>query len=155
MLSRSDDQEEEMRLDDWLYGETDDACAICGIKGTQILTIHHIDGNHANDVYDNTIVLCHNCHNQYHQNKGLTRDQMDNRKRHLIQKTLTQYGVNALKIAARNNFGVIAMPFLLYHLVQLGYMTKEENQMGYGDQEDATARFAITDSGRELLRKWF
>jgi DNA-binding PadR family transcriptional regulator len=27
--------------------------------------------------------------------------------------------------------------------------------MGYGDQKDATARFAITDSGRELLRKWF
>ena len=144
-----------MKLEDWLYSETDDTCAICGIKGTQILTVHHIDDNHSNNVYDNTIILCYNCHTQYHQNKGLTREQIDNRKRHLIQKTLTQYGVNAMKISDRNNFGVVAMPFLLYHLVQLGYMTKEESQMGYGDQEDATARFAITESGRELLRKWF
>lgn len=70
-------------------------------------------------------------------------------------KTLTQYGLNALKIANRNGFGVVAMPFLLFHLVDLSYMTKEENQMGYGDQEDATARFSITKSGRELLKKWF
>ena len=47
------------------------------------------------------------------------------------------------------------MPFLLYHVVDLGYMTKEEEQMGYGEQDDATARFAITDSGRALVRKWF
>jgi len=148
-------QEDEMKLNDWLYGETDDTCAICGIKGTQILTIHHIDGENTNTVYDNTIILCHNCHHQYHQNKGLTQDQIDNRKRHLIIKTLTQYGVNAMKIANRNNFGVVAMPFLLYHLVQLGYMKKEEPQMGYGDQQDATARFAITENGQELLQKWF
>lgn len=144
-----------MKLEDWLFGETDDTCAICGIRGTQILTVHHIDEIHSNNVYDNTIILCHNCHHQYNHNKGLTRDQIEKRKRHLIQKTLTQYGINAMKIAERNNFGVVGMPFLLYHLVQLGYMTKEENQMGYGSQEDATARFAITDSGRELLQKWF
>ena len=106
------------------------------------------------------IVLCHNCHQQHHQDKGLTLEQIENRKRHLIQKTLTQYGLNAMKIASRNNFGVIAMPFLLYHLVDLGYMTKEESQMGYsiagfGEQEDATARFAITESGKEVLHKWF
>ncbi|MCK4787053.1 MAG: HNH endonuclease [Desulfobacteraceae bacterium] len=144
-----------MKLEDFLYTETDDSCAICGIKGIQILTIHHIDLNPSNNVYDNTIILCHNCHNQHHLDKGLTREDIENRKRHLIQKTLTQYGLNAMKIASRNNFGVIAMPFLLYHLVQLDYMTKEETQMGYGDQEDATARFAITESGKNLLRKWF
>src|ERR1044072_2433701 len=148
-------QEEEMKLEDWLYGETDDTCAVCGIRGTQILTVHHIDNNRSNNVYDNTIILCHNCHTQHHQNKGLTHEQIESRKRHLIQKTLTQYGANAMRIADRNNFGVVAMPFLLYHLVQLGYMTKEERQMGYGDQEDATSRFAITESGRALLRKWF
>ena len=144
-----------MNLDDWLYIETDDSCAICGTKGTNLLTIHHIDGNHSNNVYDNTIILCHNCHNQYHQDKGLNREQIENRKRHLIQKTLTQYGLNALKIAKRNGFGVVAMPFLLYHLVQLGYMDKQERQMGYGNQEDATARFTITESGQTLLQKWF
>ena len=60
-----------------------------------------------------------------------------------------------MKIANRNNFGVVAMPFLLYHLADLGYLTEEESQMGYGEQEDATARFAIAESGRELLRRWF
>jgi hypothetical protein len=60
-----------------------------------------------------------------------------------------------LKIADRNRFGVVAMPFLLYHLVDLGYMEKREDQMGYGDQEDATALFAITETGRKLLQKWF
>ena len=144
-----------MKLKDWLYSETDDACAICGIRGIQILPVHHIDNNRSNNVYDNTIILCHNCHTQHHQNKGLTREQIESRKRHLIRKTLTQYGINAMSIADRNNFDVVAVPFLLYHLVPLGYLTKEETRMGYGDQEDATARFAITEKGRALLRKWF
>ena len=62
-----------------------------------------------------------------------------------MYKTVTTYGLNALKIAARNNFGVIAMPFLLNHLLDLGY----------GAQSDATVRFAITDRGRETLKEWF
>ena len=60
-----------------------------------------------------------------------------------------------MKIAKRNDFGVIAMPFLLYHVVDLSYMTKEEDQMGYGKQSDATARFAITEKGISILNKWF
>ncbi len=144
-----------MKLDDRLYGETDDACAICGIRGPEKLTIHHIDGDSSHNVYDNMIVLCHNCHQQHHQEKGLSRSQIEDRKRHLIEKTLTQYGLNAMKIASRNEFGVVAMPFLLYHLVDLGYMTEEETQMGYGGQSDATARFAITAEGKQLLNKWF
>jgi HNH endonuclease len=143
-----------MNLPDRLYGETDDSCALCGLSAAEALTIHHIDGNEANDIYENTIVLCHNCHQRYHQEKGISRAQIETRKRHLIQKTVTVYGVNAMKIAARNNFGVVALPFLLYHLVDLGYMTKEEAQMDYGNQDDATARFAITAKGREVLGKW-
>lgn len=144
-----------MKLSDVLYGETDDACAICGTRGTNVLTEHHIDEDRSNNRYDNRIVLCHNCHNGYHQNRGVTAAQITDRKRHLIKKTLTTYGLNALKISHRNNFGVLAMPFLLYHLVDMGYMTKEEDQMGYGDQDDATSRFAITEDGRRLLSKWF
>lgn len=139
---------------DRLYTETDDSCALCGLRGIQALTIHHIDGNHGNDVYENTIVLCHNCHMRYHQGKGITVGDIRARKRHLIHKTITIYGVNALKIAARNNFGVVAMPFLLYHLVDLGYMRKEEDQMGYGAQSDATSRFAITERGCVTLKEW-
>ena len=144
-----------MKLSDRLYGETDDACAICGIRGVGILTEHHIDGDRSNNVYDNLIVLCHNCHHSYHSDNGLTYEQIVSRKRHLIQKTVTTYGLNALKIAGRNDFGVVAMPFLLFHLVDLGYMTKEEDQMGYGQQQDATSRFAISQSGRALLARWF
>ena len=47
------------------------------------------------------------------------------------------------------------MPFLLYHLVDLGYMSKEEEQMGYRDQNDATVRFAITEKGKAIIDKWF
>jgi len=143
-----------MDLSDRLYGETDDSCALCRQGDVEALTVHHIDGDEQNDTYENTIVLCHNCHQRHHQDKGITRAQIETRKRHLIQKTVTIYGVNAMKIAARNNFGVVALPFLLYHLVDLGYMTKEEAQMGYGDQADATARFAITEKGRKVLAKW-
>jgi hypothetical protein len=152
-----------MTLDDLLYGETDDACAICGIRGPERLTIHHIDGNHENSVYENTVVLCHNCHQQHHQGKGLGTDKIEDRKRHLIAKTLTQYGLNALKIADRNDFGVVGMPFLLHHLVDMGFMTQEETSMRYGGNErgneqgwvDVNTRFAITARGRELLRRWF
>lgn len=83
------------------------------------------------------------------------KDQIEDRKRHLIHKTLATYGLNALKIAKRDNFGIIAMPFLLYHLIDTGYMTKEETQMGYGQQQDATARFAITEKGKVVLDEWF
>jgi hypothetical protein len=34
-------------------------------------------------------------------------------------------------------------------------MKKEEAQMGYGDIEDATSRFSITEGGISLLNKWF
>jgi hypothetical protein len=144
-----------MKTSDLIYFETDDSCAICGAKGIDVLSEHHIDGDRSNNDYDNLIVLCHNCHHKITNDKGLTKNKIEDRKRHLIHKTITIYGLSALKIAARNKFGVIAMPFLLHHLVGLGYMTKEENQMGYGEQKDATARFAITEKGKALLDKWF
>jgi len=144
-----------MDLHDRVFAETDDACAVCGVRGVGLLTEHHIDGDKGNNTYDNLIVLCHNCHHSYHCDKGLSREQVIDRKRHLIQKTITTYGLSAMKIAARNNFGVVAMPFLLYHLVDMGLMSKEEDQMGYGAQSDATARFAILEPGRALLGKWF
>ena len=144
-----------MDIHDLIYIETDDSCSICGTRGIAILSEHHIDGHRSNNSYDNLIVLCHNCHHSLHNSKGLTNDQIKEREKHLIQKTITTYGLNAMKIAARNNFGVIAMPFQLYHLVDLSFMTKEEDQMGYGEQHVATVHFAITDEGRTLLSEWF
>jgi hypothetical protein len=113
-----------------------------------------MDQNPKNNVYDNAIVLCHNCHTRYHNGKGISSEQIRARKRHLIAKTITIWGLNALKIAERNGEGVVAMPFLLYHMVNLGYMAKREQQMGYGTIE-ATARFEITARGRALLVEWF
>jgi len=137
------------------YIETDDSCAICGSRGLNILSEHHIDSNKSNTNYDNCIVLCHNCHHAYHNHKGLSLAEIKRRKKHLIQKTITTYGLNAMRIAERNN-GVVALPFLLHHLISMGYMTQEEGIMDYGSEiMDATARFAITDSGRALLKKWF
>jgi hypothetical protein len=144
-----------MKTTDLIYLETDDSCAICGARGIDNLSEHHIDSNRSNNEYDNLIVLCHNCHHKIHNNKGLSRTKIEDRKRHLLQKTITTYGLNAMKIAKRNNFGVVAMPFLLYHLVDIGFMTKEEDQMGYGEQNDAAARFAITEKGKSILDKWF
>ena len=60
-------------------------------------------------------------------------------------------------MAYRNNFGIIALPFLLYHLVDMGYMTKQEEQMKYSDGNkytEATARFEITLEGKALYEKW-
>ena len=80
------------------------------------------------------------------------------RKRHLIQKTITTYGVNALKIADRNNTGVIASPFLLYHIVELGYVRNEQPIMEHGSGNERTLEglnlFSITDKGRAVLREW-
>ena len=73
-------------------------------------------------------------------------------------KTLTQFGINAIKIAYRNKFAVVAVPFLLYHLVDLGYMVKKETQMSmdYGQfgELEITALFTLTDNGKMLYEKW-
>lgn len=142
---------------DILYYETDNSCALCGAKGANVLTVHHIDEDRENNTYDNLIVLCHNCHSPYH-NPNITeptKEEIEDRKRNLIHKTITTFGLNAMKITHRNKFGVIAFPYMLYHLCELGYMNKEEAQMGYGVIDDATARFSITPHGSIVLEKWF
>ena len=146
-----------MKTDDRLYQEVDDSCALCGSRGTDLLTIHHIDGDRKHNTYENQIVLCHNCHNRYHARKGITGIQIRTRKRHLIEKSLTPYGVNALKMAARNKVGVAAAPFLLFHVVDLGYLKKEKAIFTYGNREgevELDAKFSITTRGRKVLDEW-
>ena len=144
-------------IKDYLYLETDDTCALCGQRGKDNLTEHHIDGNSNNNAYDNRIILCHNCHHRYENDKGITKDDIEERKRRLIKKTLTQYGVNAIKIAARNNMGVVSMSFLMHHLVGLGFMKQEKQIMSYGKQGqkvDMDVLFSITDAGKRFYNKW-
>jgi hypothetical protein len=147
-----------MKIEDYIFVETNDSCALCGQKGLSNLTKHHIDDDRNNGEYDNLLVLCRNCHCRFNEKKGITKKQIKETKRKLIIKTCTCFGVNALKFTERNKCGVIAMPFLLYHLVDLGLMKKKENQMGFesqdGFQKDAIARFTITPKGRDFYKKW-
>lgn len=143
-----------MRSEDWLYLETDDACAICGTRGRRVLTIHHMDGDRTHNSYDNRIVLCHNCHRGYHERGGVTKAQVVARKRQLMIRTLTQYGVNALKIAYRSKSGdVSGMPFQLHHLIQLGYLKQGQAWMIHGEYP-AMAQFTLTPAGRDIVERW-
>lgn len=122
------------------------------------LTIHHIDGNPSNNVYDNQIVICWSCHKSHHDAGDPTEEEIRGRKETLIAKTLTQFGISAMKEAARREGGTVAQPFLVYHLVELGYLEERERQMGYvapgGGQIDVTERFTITEEGRRILATW-
>jgi len=145
-----------MKIKEILFNETDYSCALCGERQVKSLTEHHIDGK--NNEYDNRIILCHNCHHRVTNKKGITKIEVKARKKSLIKKTLTQYGVSALKLAYRNEFGVVATPLLLYHLVGMGYMKKKEEIEGYGDNNkdyiEVEARYVVTPKGRKLHDKW-
>lgn len=110
-----------------------------------------------NESYDNKVLLCHNCHQCHHQNKGPTAEELREIKRRLIVKTLTRPGLNALKEANRRNM-VVAIPFLVNHLVEMGYLKFNEKvqwEDGEAGQELLTlATYSISNAGRDLLEKW-
>ena len=149
------------RTDELLYLETDGACAYCGHKDRRVLTIHHLmQSIPKNEDYDNKLVLCHNCHQSHHQSKGATADELFEIKRSLIIKTLTRPGLNAMKEAYRRTL-VVAMPFLVNHLVEFGYLVQGEMIRGEWSSDDNTtpkfivdAEYTITSQGKALLEKW-
>ena len=149
------------KTDDLLFIETDNSCGCCGTRDSRTLTIHHIEQSSPKDEsYDNKIVLCHNCHACHHNGKGPTKAEIVEIKRRLIVKSLTQVGLNALKEASRRAH-VVAMPFLVSHLVERRLLKFVEMRSGMrdGDPEDNkwiiyTASYEITEAGRELLKKW-
>lgn len=109
-------------VEDLLQHETDGSCANCGFRDSRALTIHHLEqGDVKSEDYDNKLLLCHNCHQCHHQNKGPSKEELLSIKRRLIIKTLTRPGLNALKEAYRRSL-VVAMPFLVNHLVEMGYI---------------------------------
>lgn len=147
-----------MKVEDFLWSETDDACALCGCRERRALTIHHIDEDPTNNEYDNRIVLCYNCHRRHHESQSdITVEQIKDRKRRLIMKTLAQWGLNALKLAQRRGH-VIGAPYLLNHLVDLGLL-KHDNDWevaSVNDQDvEVTCQYSVTDKGRYLLDRWF
>lgn len=142
-----------MKIDDLVLEEVNYSCAYCGQRGKENLSKHHIDKNKKNNGYDNLIILCFNCHHRLTNGKGITKSDILKIKCSLIKITLTRYGVNAIKISYRNKVGIVAMPYLVLHLVDLGYLSKKETQMGYGGIE-VSAFFTLTKKGKLLYEKW-
>lgn len=147
------------RNDELLFLETDGACAYCGHKDSRALTIHHMTKPKSED-YDKKIVLCHNCHQGHHNEKGATKDELIEIKRRLIIKTLTRPGLNAMKYAYRRSV-VVAAPFLVNHLIEYGYLAEKEVVSNWIEIDDPaepdiimTATYTITKAGKELLDKW-
>ena len=73
---------------------------------------------------------------------------------------MTKSGVAAIKIAYRN-FGVSAIPFLAYHLVDMGYLVKEEtlgwiteDDAGKGKKIESNVLYKITDEGKRIYETW-
>ncbi|MBI1838857.1 MAG: HNH endonuclease [Candidatus Colwellbacteria bacterium] len=143
-----------------LFIETDYSCAYCGQKGRENLSIDHIDGRHIqhSKKYDNLIVLCHNCHHRKTKAKDITLEDIKRLKKMLIIKTLTQFGVNALKLAHRNNFGIVINPLFMYHLVDLGLFEQKDviSSLAEDGKEVTTeVLFIITPEGKRICEKWF
>lgn len=142
-------------IKEMLLSETDGSCAYCGIKDYRVLTIHHIIQQEPKDEsYDNKIVLCHNCHHLYHEQKGPSLEDLNEIKKRLICKTLTQQGVNALKEAYRKGL-VIASPYLVNHLVELQLLSSEDYLSSYeNDKQIIDAVYKLTEHGKLFTEKW-
>jgi len=143
------------QTDELLQNETDGACAYCGNKDYRVLTVHHIIQQTPKDEsYDNKIVLCHNCHHLYHNDKGPSLDDLKKIKKRLICRTLTQQGVNALKHSYRKGF-VMAAPYLVDHLIELGLLVFVEPQVTYESEDHVLEGiYKLTDRGRQFCEKW-
>lgn len=147
--------------DDLLNFEADGGCAHCGLRDVRALTIHHLDQSKPkNEGYDNKLYLCHNCHHCHHAGKGPTSEQLREIKRRLIVKTLTIPGLNAMKQAYRRGH-VVAMPFLVNHLIEQRYLEYKEvvsnwvrSDQGPDALVDMTVVYTITERGQQLLEKW-
>jgi len=140
--------------DEILLSETDGACAYCGIKDYRILTTHHIIQETLKDEsYDNKIILCHNCHHLYHEGKGPSLEDLKDIKKRLIYKTLTQQGVNALKVAYRDDF-VQSAPYLVNHLIELHLLKFIQPLVTYENNVVIEAVYGLTDRGKEFAEKW-
>ena len=146
-------------IDALLMAETDGGCAYCGIKDYRILTVHHIHQQDPKDEsYDNKIILCHNCHHLYHQNKGPSKQDVITIKKRLIYRMLTQQGVNAVKECYRKGL-VVAAPYLVNHLVEFGFLKQTDiiTSMATADNEQGVvmdAVYELTTAGKILAEKW-
>lgn len=146
-------------IEEALFSETEGSCAYCGIKDYRVLTIHHIIQNEPKDEsYDNKIVLCHNCHHLYHEQKGPSSEDLTTIKKRLIYKTLTQQGINALKEAYRKGL-VVASPYLVNHIIEMQLIEYSDTISSFSDDQtnktvDIEVIYELTDKGKKFIEKW-
>jgi hypothetical protein len=156
-MARKKDIPEGIRLA--VFEEAGYQCAFCGHRDGLNLTVHHIkhERDEGKATYDNLIALCFNCHHRVDQTGSISEKDIRRLKRHLVHRRLTQAGMNALKLAYENPFGVIAMPFAVQHLVEEKLLEFIETQMWYGDKKEntiGTALYRITPKGHRLVEQW-
>lgn len=150
-------RDHEMRLKDHIYLEAHNACAVCGSRDSRILTIHHIDGDSSNSVYENEILMCEVCHVAYNKGHGVSDEDVKVLKRRLIIETLTAFGINAIKATTRRKLGY-GPPYFMDHLVALGYLEfiRYDDEKGLAGPETVPvgAFYGPTDRGKTLLKEW-
>ncbi|MFH2048724.1 MAG: HNH endonuclease [bacterium] len=134
-------------------------CAYCGQHDGMNLTLHHIipERDGGKTAPNNLIALCYNCHHRVEDTKTINVKDIRKLKRYLVHRRLTQAGVNALKIAYKNSFGVIATPFTVEHFLEENLLKHVETQMNYGGKDgitEATALYRITKKGKEMVELW-
>ncbi len=139
--------------------ESGHQCSYCGQRDGMNLTLHHIvpEREGGKSIPNNLIALCFNCHHRVEDTKTISEKEIRRLKRYMVHRRLTQAGVNALKIAYHNPFGVIATPFSVQHLVEEKLLKHVETQMSYQDKDgetEATALYRITKKGKELVGIW-
>jgi hypothetical protein len=141
--------------EEMILSETDGSCAYCGIKDYRVLAIHHIIQRKPKDEsYDNKIILCHNCHHLYHQDKGPSKQDLIAIKKRLICKTLTQQGTNAIKEAYRK-WVVIASPYLVNHLIEMQLLRLSDTIATYETEDQIIeAIYELTEKGKQFAEKW-
>ena len=135
-------------------------CACCGHRDGLNLTFHHIqrERDGGKTTFNKLIALCFNCHHRVDETKTISDKEIRRLKRHLAHQRLTQLGVNALKLAYKNQVGVIAHPFAVQHLVEANLLQHVEEQTTYITDDEAevevTALYRLTNEGREVVEQW-
>jgi len=148
-----------------VYEEADFQCSYCGHRQGLNLTIHHISPGQKgrkDDSYENLIVLCHNCQQNLHNKKGITDKEIRRLKRHLVARYLTQAGINTLRLAYKDEAGVIAFPFLVQHLIDMKLLKLIQpvqllkvGSVGPRALPESTASlYKITEEGNKLTERW-
>ena len=99
--------------------------------------------------YGNLIALCNDCH--VHVESGKINPKLIRKlKRMQVIRRVTQLGVNALREA--NHYPeIIASPIVVRHLVDWGYLTTHDRDVGIHVPRGC---FSITERGKRLVEQW-